>query len=75
MVKNIRGTSSSIKQPTLIYHPPPISRGWSLNKGLTAVTKSGTGTWGLGREDLGTPGRGARGYQDVEVGDAGTWDS
>ena len=33
-----------------------------------AVTKSGTGTWDLGREDSGTPGRVTRG-----LGDTGTW--
>ena len=38
----------------------------------TAVTKSGTGTWDLGREDSGTPGRGTRGQGDVGRGDAGT---
>ena len=41
----------------------------------TAVTKSGTGTWDLGREDSGTPGRGTRGHGDLGLGDAGTWDS
>ena len=40
-----------------------------------AVTKSGTGTWDLGREDSGTPGRGTRGHGDLGLGDAGTWDS
>ena len=38
------------------------------------MTKSGTGTWDLGREDSGTPGRGTRGRRDVGLGDAGTWD-
>ena len=54
------------------------------------MTKSGTGTWDLGREDSGTPGRktrgrggaetrgqgdqGTRGRRDVGRGDAGTWD-
>ena len=44
------------------------------------MTKSGTGTWELGREDSGTPGRGTRGRGDartrgrgnVELGEAGT---
>ena len=45
-----------------------------------AVTKSGTGTWDLGRKDSGTPGRGTRGRGtsgrgDVGLGDAGTWDA
>ena len=35
---------------------------------VPAVTKSGTGTWDLGREDSGTSGRGTRGR-----GDVGTW--
>ena len=55
------------------------------------MTKSGTGTWDLGREDSGTSGRGTRGRGDVgtwgrgtwgrgdvglgNAGDAGTWDS
>ena len=42
-----------------------------------AVTKSGTGTWDLGREDAGTGdsgtrGRGTRIRGDVGLGDAGT---
>ena len=44
----------------------------------SAVSKSGTGTWDLGREDSGTPGRGTRGRGDAGTrgrGDAGTWDS
>ena len=47
---------------------------------VPAVTKSGTGTWDvgrgtwdLGREDSGTPGRGTRGHGDLGLGDAGTW--
>ena len=49
-----------------------------------AVTKSGTGTWDLGREDSGTSGRGTRGRGDAGTrgrgdvgtrgrGDVGTW--
>ena len=38
-----------------------------------AVTKSGTGTWDLGREDSGTSGRGTRGRGDVGTWDVGTW--
>ena len=55
----------------------------------TAVTKSGTGTWGLGlgrgTPGRGTPGRGTPGCRtrgrgtrrlgDVGLGDAGTWDA
>ena len=40
-----------------------------------AVTKSGTGTWDLGREDLGTGDAGTRGRGDAGTrgrGDAGT---
>ena len=42
------------------------------------MTKSGTGTWDLGREDSGTSGRGTRGRGDVglgNAGDVGTWDA
>ena len=42
-----------------------------------AVTKSGTGTWDLGREDSGTSGRGTRGRGDVGTrgrGDVGLGD-
>ena len=65
--------------------------GFALRLVLTAVTKSGTGTWDLGREDSGTSGRGTRGRGDVgtwgrgtwgrgdvglgNAGDAGTWDA
>ena len=42
---------------------------------IRAVTKSGTGTWDLGREDSETPGRGTRGRGDVGRRDVGTWDS
>ena len=38
------------------------------------MTESGTGTWDLGREDLGTPGCGTRGRREVGLGDTGTWD-
>ena len=65
---------------------------WSamLDQVRTAVTKSGTGTWDLGRgtRERGTQGRGdagrrdvgrgdlrTRGRRDVGLGDAGTWDS
>ena len=44
-------------------------------QGVTAVTKSGTGTWKLGRKDSGTPGRGTRERRDVGRGDAGTRES
>ena len=40
-----------------------------------AVTKSGTGTWDLGREDSGTSGRGTRGRGDVGTWGRGTWGS
>ena len=46
---------------------------------ILAVTKSGTGTWDLGRGDSGTRGRGdvgTRGRQDAGtrgLGDVGTW--
>ena len=42
---------------------------------LRAVTKSGTGTWDLGREDSGTPGRGTRGHGDLGRGDVGLGDA
>ena len=47
---------------------------------ILAVTKSGTGTWDLGRGNSGILGRGTRGRAtwgrgDVGLGDAGTWDS
>ena len=50
----------------------PVLRPKNIHRDLQAVTKSGTGTWDLGREDSGTPGRGTRGRGDVGLGDAGT---
>ena len=38
------------------------------------MTKSGTGTWDLAREDSGTLGRGTRGRGDVGRGDVGRRD-
>ena len=42
-----------------------------IQKDLWAVTKSGTGTWDLGRGDVGTRGRGDAGTRGR--GDVGTW--
>ena len=63
-----------------------VPSGGKFSPVFPAVTKSGTGTWDLGREDSGTSGRGTRGRGDVGTwgrgdagtrgrGDAGTWDS
>ena len=42
---------------------------------VTAVTKSGMGTWDLGHEDSGTPGHGTRGCGTQGRGDWGTGDA
>ena len=56
----------------------PMSTHITKTMNQPAVTKSGTGTWGLGRRDsgtrgrgdVGTPGRGTR----ARAGDSRTWD-
>ena len=65
------------QERTIFKSKRNICRQTETHKPLWAVTKSGTGTWDLGREDagtwdVGTWGRGDVGLGDAVLGDAGT---